>query len=551
MLTKINQILFVAPVFEGDEDKTRISKLLNTILLAFLAVTLAMAATVSVLEETALTSYLALAAIGLLVIGALVLMRLGYIRVASALFAVGLLAFDTALVAVSGGTSNPMVVCFLNVPMVAGLLLGARAVIVFGGLTAAADLGIYWLESRGLLAEPIIASEQETAVLVLVGVMAMACTLLYLGFKGTNTALARARRNEREVIESNRELQDIHASLEERNEHIQAVVKQYGDYMTKVGQGNLSSRLELNEDEHGQDPLVTLGHRLNESVSNLQSMIGQIHEAASSLSTQTAEILATTAQQATGAAEQSAAVSQATTTVDEIKTIAEQLVNRSQAVADTAQRTVEVSCAGQEVSRETIAGMGQIKARVDVIEENILALSERTQQIGEIIDVVNDIASQSNMLALNAAVEAARAGEQGKGFAVVAEEVRDLAERSRQATVQVKTILSDIQKATASTAMATEEGKKGVDAGVELVARMRDAIDQLAGVIGETSQSAMQMAAGGQQQMTGMEQIAVAMQHINQVTIQGMSGTRQAEKSVDELNELARSLTEIVEQYQV
>jgi methyl-accepting chemotaxis protein len=283
---------------------------------------------------------------------------------------------------------------------------------------------------------------------------------------------------------------------------------------------------------------------------HLQYVLDQVREAASSLSAQSAEILATTTQQATGATEQSAAVSQATTTVDEIKAIAEQMVVRSRAVADTAQRTVEVSRSGQESSRETIAGMGQIKTRVDVIEENILALSERTQQIGEIINTVNAIAAQSNMLALNASVEAARAGEQGKGFAVVAQEVRDLADRSYQATAQVKTILSDIQKATASTAMATEEGKKGVDTGVALVAQTREAIDQLAGVIDESAQSAMQMSAGGQQQTSGMEQIAVAMGNINQVTMQNMASTRQAERSAQELNDLARSLSEIVAQYQ-
>jgi methyl-accepting chemotaxis protein len=339
---------------------------------------------------------------------------------------------------------------------------------------------------------------------------------------------------------------------QKEREHLEATVREYVAYENLVAQGNLAARLTVNGNGRGEDdPLIVLGKQLNATTTSLQEMIVQIRKAANALNAQAAEILATTTQQASGATEQSTAVSQATTTVDEIKTITEQLVTRSRAVADTAQRTVEVSRAGQEMSQETIVGMAQIKTRVDVIEENILALSERTQQIGEIIDTVNAIASQSNMLALNAAVEAARAGEQGKGFAVVAQEVRDLAERSTQATAQVKAILSDIQKATASTAMATEEGKKGVDTGVELVAQMRDTIDQLAGVIDESAQSAMQMTAGGQQQTTGMEQVAVAMQNINQVTIQSMSSTRQAERSAQELNDLARSLAEIVEQYQV
>ena len=551
MLTRIKRVLFVAPVFESDEDKTRVSKLLHTILLAFLALTLVMTVTVSIVGGSTLASFLALAAIGLLVVGALVLMRFGYIKVVSALFTSGLLIFDTALVAVSGGTNNPMAVVFLNVPMVAGLLLGERAVIVFGALTAAADLGIYWVESRELLAEPIIAPSHTTGVLVLVGVVVLACTFLYLGFKGTNTALARARRNERETIESNRELQTIRAALEERNEGLQTVVEQYGDFMAKVGQGNLSDRLELNEDGRRQDPLVTLGHRLNESVSSLQSMIRQIHDAASKLDSASAEILTATTQQASGASEQSAAISQTTTTVDEVRTITEQSVARAQEVAGTSRRTVEVSQSGRQVIQDTIVSMQSIKTRVESIAENILALSEQTQQIGEIIATVNDIATQSNILALNASVEAARAGEYGKGFAVVAVEVRNLAEQSRQATAQVKAILSDIQKATNATVMATEEGSKGVEEGVQLAAQTQEVIEQLAAVIEESAQAATQVVAGGRQQSTGVEQIAVAMQNINQATTQSLASTRQAEKAARNLNDLARSLSELVEQYQV
>jgi methyl-accepting chemotaxis protein len=195
--------------------------------------------------------------------------------------------------------------------------------------------------------------------------------------------------------------------------------------------------------------------------------------------------------------------------------------------------------------------MAQISARMDVIEENILALSHRTQQIGEIIDTVNALASQSNMLALNAAVEAARAGEQGKGFSVVAEEVRGLADRSRQATAQIRAILSDIQKATALTAMAAEEGKKGVDAGVTLVSQAGDSIGQLAGAIDESAQSATQMVSSGQQQSLGMQQLAVAMQDISQVTNQSLSSVQQAEKAAQELSDLASSLEALVEQYRL
>ncbi len=346
-------------------------------------------------------------------------------------------------------------------------------------------------------------------------------------------------------------LHDILDSERSQREHMEKTVAQYMEFVGDIAAGDLTTRLPTNGSNGSDDPLIVLGHNLNEMVDNLREMTVRTKEAATALSSQSAEILATTTQQASGATEQSAAISQATTTVDEIKTIAEQSVSRSQTVADMTRRTVEVSRTGQELVQQTISGMSQIKTRVDVIEENILALSERTNQIGEIIDTVNQIASQSNMLALNAAVEAARAGEQGKGFAVVAEEVRDLAERSTQATAQVKAILSDIQKATNATGMATEEGKKGVDAGVQLVGQMGEAIAQLAQVIDESTQSAAQMVAGGRQQTSGMEQIALAMQNISQVTVQSMASTRQAEKSAKELNELAMSLTGTVEQYQL
>ncbi len=290
--------------------------------------------------------------------------------------------------------------------------------------------------------------------------------------------------------------------------------------------------------------------REQEQRERLHDILAQVRHAANELSSAAAEILAATTQQVSGASQQSAAISQTTTTVDQVKTIAEQSAARAQEVADTSQHTVQVSRAGQEAVEETITSITQIKTQVESIAENILALSEQTQQIGEIIATVNDIAAQSNMLALNASVEAARAGEYGKGFAVVAAEVRNLAEQSRQATAQVRAILSDIQKATNATVMATEEGTKGVEDGAWLAARAGEAIGQLTAVIEESAQAATQMVAGGRQQAAGMEQIAVAMQNINQATAQSLASTRQAEKAAQNLNELARKLAWIVEQYQ-
>jgi PAS domain S-box-containing protein len=312
-----------------------------------------------------------------------------------------------------------------------------------------------------------------------------------------------------------------------------------------------TSKIPLRDSQGKVVGLVGLGRditRRKEAEAEVQELIAQIRDTANALSASAAEILAAAMQQTSGASEQSAAITQTTTTVDELNSIAEQSVAQSAEMAEAAQHTVEVSGTGQAMVQETIAGMEQIKARVESIAENILALSEKTQQIGEIISTVDSIASQSNMLALNASVEAARAGEQGKGFAVVAMEVRNLADQSKQATAQVSSILSDIQHATNAAVMATEEGTKGVEEGVRLVAQTEDVIQQLAAVITKSTQSAARILAGGQQQRSAIEQIALSMGNINQVTTQSLASARQVEKAAQDLHELARRLTEKVKQ---
>jgi methyl-accepting chemotaxis protein len=234
-----------------------------------------------------------------------------------------------------------------------------------------------------------------------------------------------------------------------------------------------------------------------------------------------------------------------------VKTIVEQAFSKAKAVAEQSQRTRDVSETGQQAVTQTVESMVQIKERVEGIAENILALSEQTQQIGEITATVNDIASQSNLLALNASVEAARAGEHGKGFAVVAVEVRNLAEQSKQATAQVKSILNEIQRATNAAVMATEEGTKGVDTGVDLTGQAGETIKQLAANISDSTNAAQQIVASAQQQSTGMEQIALAIENINQATVQNLASIRQAENSAQDLSDVAQQLETLVARYKL
>ena len=349
-----------------------------------------------------------------------------------------------------------------------------------------------------------------------------------------------------------RQVRDMLEKERSQRHFLEETVQEYGDYLNEVAAGNLSRRVKVSDPGGGaEDPLVVLGRSLNNMAASLQRMIQQIRDTSANLNSSSAEILSATSQQASGASEQSAAISETTATVDEVKAIADQSRMRAQEVTHASARTVEVSRVGQQAVSDTITSMNQIKGRVEGIAENILALSEQTQQIGEIIATVNEIAAQSNMLALNASIEAARAGEHGKSFSVVAMEVRSLAEQSRSATVQVKSILSEIQKATNATVMATEEGTKGVERGVQLALQAQQSIEQLSQVIQETSQAASQVSAGSQQQVAGVEQVAMAMQNINQATVQSLSSTRQAEKAAQDLNELARRLNEMVTRYNI
>lgn len=331
--------------------------------------------------------------------------------------------------------------------------------------------------------------------------------------------------------------------LEDKFDQMARSLQEKADVATRIAAGELGMQVKVQSDEDA------LGIAFATMVRNLRDMAREITEGTNVLASSATDILSGTTQVAAAAAETASATAETATTVEEVKQTATLSSQKARAVADGAQRAAQISQDGRRAVEDSAEAMQRIREQMEQIAESIVRLAEQSQAIGEIIASVNDLSEQSNLLAVNASIEAAKAGEFGKGFAVVAQEVKSLAEQSKQATSQVRAILGDIQKATSGAVMATEQGSKAVETGVLRSQEAGDAIRQLADSIDESAHAASQIAVSAQQQLAGMDQLALATANIRVATTQNLDSTRQAEAAAHNLHALGQKLKEMVRRY--
>lgn len=351
------------------------------------------------------------------------------------------------------------------------------------------------------------------------------------------------------------DIASIHLSAMERRDEVGILANSFSqmvlwlqtvtDSAKKIATGDLTAEIKL------QSTKDVLGKAFQKMADNLHKLSSDMFEAINLLDISLSQISAATSQLVSSSSETATAISQTTSTIEEVKQTSLMASAKAKSILDSSQNSTEVSKKGKKAADEMNVMTNQIQRQMDLIAESMVRLNEQTQSIGTIITTVEDIAQQSNLLSVNASIEAAKAGEQGRGFAIVAQEVKTLANQSKQATTDVRAVLSDIQKATNAAVMATEQGSKSVEAGVKQSEETGQSILTLVNTVSESSRDASQIAATTQQQLVGMEQAAIAMENIKTATFQNVDGSKQLELAANSIKEIGKKLKQLVSQYKL
>jgi methyl-accepting chemotaxis protein len=306
-------------------------------------------------------------------------------------------------------------------------------------------------------------------------------------------------------------------------------------------QGEIGRKVDVKSD----DEIGVLAQSYNQMLDLIVYLIRQTQESSRRLAQSANDILSATEQQASGSAEQAASISETTATMEELASTYKQIAENADQVVNMAEASLGSAETGQQAVMNTLTAMEDIKTRTQSSANKILALGERSQQIGQVLTIINSIADQTKILALNAAIEAARAGEAGKGFSVVAIEIRKLAESVVDSTQEISGIMTEIQGAANELVMSTEQELKQVQAGVELAHSTGDSLDQILETIEQTTVAAKEISAATQQQKSATDQVVKAMREVASVAQQTAAGSRQVAGAAEQLSAMARESAQV------
>lgn len=277
-----------------------------------------------------------------------------------------------------------------------------------------------------------------------------------------------------------------------------------------------------------------------------RSLSEQIGAAVGQVRNSSAELQAAANQQASGAKEQATAMTEIATTISELLATSRQIAESAQRVAHNAEETANAARSGHGTVDMTHKSISGIRRQVDQIVSHMLELGKKSQEIGAVLDIVSELAEQTNILAINATIEAAGAGEAGKRFAVVAEEIRNLADRVGGSTKEVRSLIEDVRSAVNTTVMATETGSKAVDAGSRQFGDLASAFKQIANLVSTTTEAAREIELSTKQQSSAVEQVNVAVANVTQASMETETSAGQTLQTVSTMAALSQDLLRII-----
>ena len=318
------------------------------------------------------------------------------------------------------------------------------------------------------------------------------------------------------------------------------------------GMERLANRdLSLDVDLNTNDEIGLMAKSFNIARKSINNLIFEVRTSIEQIASAVTEIAAAAEQSASGAGDQESQAGEVSVSIEEMSA---KIVESSQNAAfatESARNAAEVAGEGGYVVQQTIEGMQAISESVKASAATIAELGKRSDEIGEIISVIDDIADQTNLLALNAAIEAARAGEQGRGFAVVADEVRKLAERTTKATAEIASMIKSIQKDTSGAVSSMKEGTIQVESGMEFAVKAGDSLKSIVSVVNVVQNMIEQISTASDEQSTAAEQISNNVSKIASVTKLSAQSAEQMATTAEELNRQTEALNELVGRFKL